>query len=267
MSTELLQLVNKHDPGMAVLPSSEFSRVEIGGYLRWKRAVDLCLVGLVIVPGILLMSILLVLVRLTSPGPALFRQVRVGRHGRKFVMYKIRTMVHDAERDTGPKWADTDDARLTRFGKLIRRMHLDELPQLLNVLQGDMSMVGPRPERPAFVRMLAEEIPGYGERLAVPPGITGLAQVNLPPDTDLDSVRRKLVLDLEYIRSANLFLDVRLFLYSTLRLLMLPGTLLARLLCLKRHVRVPASMYRMHVASDGEELLFKQAGVTPGKPR
>ena len=111
---------------------------------------------------------------------------------------------------------------LRRFGRLLRRFHLDELPQIINVLKGEMSFVGPRPESPEFVHVLAQSIPDYLKRLAALPGITGLAQLNLPPDTDLESVRRKLVLDLEYIDTAGPLLDARLFLATSLRLVKFP---------------------------------------------
>lgn len=175
-------------------------------------------------------------VRLSSPGPALFRQVRVGRDGKNFVMVKFRTMVHDAEAATGATWASPNDPRLTHIGALLRKMHLDELPQIWNVLRGDMSLVGPRPERPEFVSVLSVQIPGYLDRLKVAPGITGLAQVNLPPDSDLDSVRRKLVLDVEYIRSGGVLLDLRLILYSSMRMFGVPGSILMPTLGLLRHV-------------------------------
>ena len=138
------------------------------------------------------------------------------------MMYKIRSMRHDAEAASGPKWTQASDPRVTGLGKLLRKLHLDELPQLFNVLKGEMAIAGPRPERPEFVRVLGEAIPGYRNRLAVLPGITGLAQVNLPPDSDLASVERKLVLDCEYIERAGLWLDLRLTLWTFLRIFKMP---------------------------------------------
>ena len=140
----------------------------------------------------------------------------------RFRMYKIRTMRRDAEAHTGPVWTKTKDPRITRIGRILRKLHLDELPQLLNVMRGEMSLVGPRPERPEFVEVLAEEIPGYMDRVLVCPGVTGLAQVNLPPDTDLKSVRRKLLLDRQYVAEAGLLLDVRLFLCTLGRMCKIP---------------------------------------------
>jgi lipopolysaccharide/colanic/teichoic acid biosynthesis glycosyltransferase len=130
-------------------------------------------------------------------------------------MYKIRSMRCDAEVATGPVWAQLSDPRATRLGAILRKLHLDELPQLVNVLRGEMSLVGPRPERPEFTRKLSQQIPGYLKRLHVRPGITGLAQINLPPDCDTDSVRRKLALDSKYVSDASLWLDMRILLATS----------------------------------------------------
>ncbi len=205
-------------------------------FFRWKPAVDRCLAAVLLVPGLPLIALLALLVRLTSRGPGIYRQARVGKDGQRFMMYKIRTMRHDAEAATGPVWTQARDPRVTLLGRVLRKLHLDELPQLYNVLKGEMSLVGPRPERPEFVRVLAESIPGYCHRLAVRPGVTGLAQVNLPPDTDLRSVRRKLVLDCEYVRKAGPWLDIRLFLCTVARMFRIS---LVRLLGLHREVILP----------------------------
>ena len=132
------------------------------------------------------------------------------RDGRPFTLFKIRTMAHDCEKASGARWSTPGDPRITRVGAFLRKTHLDELPQLWNVLRGDMSLVGPRPERPEFTPLLEQVVPHYRDRLAVRPGVTGLAQVQLPADTDLDSVRRKLAYDLYYIRHLNGWLDLRL---------------------------------------------------------
>ncbi|MDA0658931.1 MAG: sugar transferase [Planctomycetota bacterium] len=179
---------------------------------------------------------LAVCVRMTSHGPGLYRQIRVGRHGRIFTMLKIRTMTVDAESLTGPQWSRVNDPRITALGRFIRKSHLDELPQLWNVACGDMALMGPRPERPELVHILAEYVPGYLNRLAIQPGITGLAQINLPPDTDVESVRRKLVLDMEYISTATLWLDFRMFVWTILRLVGCPARLATPLLRLSRQV-------------------------------
>ena len=205
-------------------------------YIRWKSGMDFCLALLLLAPGLPLMAVCFVLVRLTSPGPALFRQCRVGRNGVIFCLYKIRSMSLDAEARTGPAWTQAADPRITRIGHFLRKFHLDELPQLFNVIKGEMSLVGPRPERPEFVDILSRRISSYQDRLAALPGITGLAQVNLPPDSDLDSVRRKVILDLEYIKTANLSLDLRLIICTILRIFKLPAL---GLFGLYRNVKLP----------------------------
>jgi lipopolysaccharide/colanic/teichoic acid biosynthesis glycosyltransferase len=172
------------------------------------------------------------LMRLTSKGPALYWQTRVGRGGRPFRMVKLRSMRHDCELESGAVWSQPGDPRVTRLGRFLRWSHVDELPQLWNVLRGEMSLVGPRPERPEFVPKLAEAIPEYSGRLAVRPGITGLAQIYLPPDSTMGSVRRKLTYDLYYIRHRNLWLDVRLILCTALRAVKVPHSLLRALLSL-----------------------------------
>jgi lipopolysaccharide/colanic/teichoic acid biosynthesis glycosyltransferase len=157
-------------------------------------------------------------VRLSSRGPAFYTQVRTGRGGRVFTIYKIRTMVDNCESLTGPRWTMPGDPRVTPVGWLLRRTHLDELPQLLNVLKGEMSLIGPRPERPEFVAALERVVPGYPARHHVLPGITGLAQVQLPPDTDIDSVRRKVLYDVYFIRHGSPLLDLRIALCTALHM-------------------------------------------------
>jgi len=148
------------------------------------------------------------LVKLTSRGPAFYRQQRVGLNGRLFTMYKLRTMHADAEAVTGPVWAQRRrDPRVTLVGAFLRRTHLDELPQLLNVLRGEMSLVGPRPERPHFVYRLKDKVPEYEKRLRVKPGITGLAQTLAGYDRTVQDVRRKVKLDLLYIRRMCWWVD------------------------------------------------------------
>jgi len=148
------------------------------------------------------------LVKLTSRGPAFYRQTRVGKHGRHFQIIKLRSMRQDAEVGTGAVWCAAEDDRITPLGKILRATHLDELPQLINVVKGEMSLVGPRPERPEFVRNFEMLIEGYAARSLVRPGITGIAQLRLPPDTDLNSVKQKLHFDLYYVRHISLWLDL-----------------------------------------------------------
>ncbi len=198
-------------------------------YFERKPSIDRFLAALLLIPGIPLVGLLILLVRLTSRGPGIFRQARVGKDGRVFTMFKIRTMRHNAEDGLGATWSTVNDPRSTAVGKWIRKLHLDELPQLFNVLRGEMSLVGPRPERPEFVCVLEEALPGYRNRVSVRPGVTGLAQLCLPPDTDLCSACRKLTLDLEYLRTATLTTDMRLLLCTLVRVPKLPLRLALRL--------------------------------------
>ena len=177
----------------------------------------------------------------------------MGRHGEKFCLYKIRTMTADAETRTGPAWAQAADPRITPIGGLLRKVHLDELPQLFNVVKGEMSLVGPRPERPEFVEILQRQVADYGNRLAVRPGVTGLAQLNLPPDSDLDSVRRKVILDIEYIQTAGPWMDLRLIACTALRFLKLP---VLRVFGLHRSVMLP------HKEADNPAVAASQSIVT-----
>jgi lipopolysaccharide/colanic/teichoic acid biosynthesis glycosyltransferase len=189
-----------------------------------KFALDwtLSLILFVLTAPLILLAALAV--KLTSRGPVFYCQTRLGRGGQPYTIYKIRTMIHNCESISGACWSTVGDPRITVVGRLLRRTHVDELPQLWNVLRGDMSLVGPRPERPEFVPKLAQAIPGYRERLLVRPGVTGLAQVQLPPDTDLDSVRRKLAFDLHYIQHASLALDLRLIAATACGMFAIPFT-------------------------------------------
>jgi lipopolysaccharide/colanic/teichoic acid biosynthesis glycosyltransferase len=210
-------------------PSEELIGVVPSSYFRWKGAIDRVLAALMLAPGLLVIGLLVVLVRLTSAGPAIFRQRRVGKNRRLFTLLKIRTMRIDAEKKTGPAWSQPNDHRTTRLGRILRKLHLDEIPNLINVVRGEMSLVGPRPERPEFVEVLSDIIPGYADRLAVLPGITGLAQLNLPPDSDDNSVRRKVFLDRQYVEQASLFLDIRILLCTFARVFKLPALTLLRI--------------------------------------
>ncbi len=207
-------------------------------YFRWKRPIGRVLAAILLIPALPVIGLLVLLVRLTSRGPGIIRQVRSGKDGHPFVMYKIRSMVQNAEAKSGAKWASAKDPRVTRIGGVLRTLHLDELPQLFNVLKGEMTLMGPRPERPEIIEVLAEEIPGYLDRLSVAPGVTGLAQINLPPDSTLDDVRRKLILDCEYISTASPLMDIRMFVYTIARLLGLSGKLANRLTRLYREVKL-----------------------------
>lgn len=172
-----------------------------------KRAVDLmlALAGLVITAPLMLLAA--ALVKLSSAGPALYHQERVGLNGRIFTVHKLRTMRQDAEAGTGPVWTQPNDSRVTPLGRLLRRVRLDELPQLWNVLRGDMSVVGPRPERPSFVDQLTATIPFYGQRHVVKPGITGWAQIRYTYGASVEDAIEKLQYDLYYIKNLSIALD------------------------------------------------------------
>jgi lipopolysaccharide/colanic/teichoic acid biosynthesis glycosyltransferase len=175
-----------------------------------KRAIEVFLAVVLMVLAAPVMLVAAVLVKLTSPGPVFYSQTRIGKHHRYFRIYKIRTMIHNCEQVSGPRWSTPGDPRVTPVGRFLRQTHIDELPQLLNVLLGHMSLVGPRPERPEFFQVLQQALPGYRDRLLVRPGVTGLAQVQLPPDSDLASVRRKLAYDLLYVSRLGPWLDLRI---------------------------------------------------------
>ena len=185
-----------------------------------KRTIDVVLSLLHIVVAAPLMLATALAIRLESPGPVLYRQTRIGRNGKEFALLKFRSMVDQAERLSGPTWAQEDDPRITRVGWLIRRFRIDELPQLFNVLRGHMSFVGPRPERGHFVRDLEHQIPYYGLRMTVRPGITGWAQVQYPYGASVDDAREKLKYDLYYIKNGDVLFDLWIVL-KTVRVVLL----------------------------------------------
>ena len=215
-------------------PDRSSIAVEPARYFAWQGLRCRLAAALLLLPALPLMGVLTLIIKLFSRGPAIYRQTRVGLNGRIFVMYKFRSMRVNAEAATGPVWTAENDPRITRLGRFLRAMHLDEFPQLFNVVKGEMALIGPRPERPEFTHKLAREIPGYLDRLTVRPGITGMAQINLPPDTDLDSVRRKLDLDLIYIREGRLLLDLRILACTFARLLAIKGPRVTRCFGLER---------------------------------
>jgi lipopolysaccharide/colanic/teichoic acid biosynthesis glycosyltransferase len=214
---------------------AEFQGVPHGPHTRdaiVKRGLELVFSTALMILTAPVILVLGALVKLTSRGPVFYSQTRVGLNGRPFRLYKIRTMVHDCEKSTGPLWSAPFDPRITGMGRFLRRTHLDELPQLWNVLRGDMSLVGPRPERPEFVTGLSQTIRHYQDRLLVRPGVTGLAQVQLPADTDFTSVRRKLAYDLYYIRHCGFWLDLRLIACTAVRMCGVPFHILGRVFAL-----------------------------------
>jgi sugar transferase (PEP-CTERM system associated) len=180
--------------------------------VRTIYSMAICLIGLVVTLPV--MAVVAVLVKLTSPGPILFRQTRVGFNGVPFVLYKFRSMYQDAEARTGPVWAAKDDPRITPLGRWLRKLRLDELPQLFNVLRGEMSIVGPRPERPEFVTVLQERIPYYRQRHCVKPGITGWAQINHKYGDTVEDAIVKLEYDLYYIQNLATSLDAYIIFHT-----------------------------------------------------
>jgi sugar transferase (PEP-CTERM system associated) len=185
-----------------------------------RRLLNFSVAFVALVVALPLLPFIVLAVKLGSPGPALYRQQRVGRRGKIFYCYKLRTMRQDAEADTGATWATDDDPRITRVGKFLRSARLDEIPQLWCVLKGDMHFVGPRPERPEFVEWLSKEIPYYGVRHVVRPGITGWAQVQYKYGNTLEDAREKLQYDLFYIKNASLGLDL-LIMFQTIKIVVL----------------------------------------------
>ncbi|MBY8911584.1 sugar transferase [Bacillus sp. YC2] len=175
-------------------------------YLAIKRFMDILFALTGLLAALPIMALFSILICLESPGPAFYKQERVGKNGRPFHLYKLRSMKIDAEK-SGAVWALKKDPRVTKVGAFIRRTRIDELPQLLNVLRGEMSLIGPRPERPVFTKQFQAEIPGFTERLAVKPGLSGWAQVNGGYDM---TPREKLMFDLYYIRNLTFSLEVKI---------------------------------------------------------
>lgn len=227
-------------PSYAVAEFEEPATRPLGGfYATIKHALDWLLAAVMLLLASPVILVVAVLVKLTSRGPAFYTQTRVGKNGTHFTIFKIRTMRHNAEVGTGAVWASQDDPRTTPIGKFLRASHLDELPQLLNVLRGDMSLIGPRPERPEIAQVLETKIARYADRHLVRPGISGLAQLQLPPDADLEGVRRKLACDLYYIENLGAWLDFRLLLGTGLPLLKISSDWCLRMLRIPNPLAAP----------------------------
>ncbi len=177
-----------------------------------KRIMDftVSLIGVILSSPILLLAA--IAIKLDTRGPVFFRQKRMGCNGHPYELMKLRTMKRDAEKQSGAVWAKAQDARITRVGNYLRKWRIDEIPQLFNVLKGEMSLVGPRPERPEFLKTLSESIPFYEERLFVPPGVTGWAQIKFPYASSIDATRRKLQYELYYIKHMSLSFDLSILL-------------------------------------------------------
>jgi len=191
--------------------------------LTAKRTFDLVAAGLGLVVAMPVMAVVAALTKLTSPGPILYHQERVGLNGRTFMVHKFRTMAEDAEAATGPVWSTANDPRITTVGNFFRRTRLDELPQLWNILKGEMSLVGPRPERPSFVTELTERIPFYGQRHVAKPGLTGWAQVRYTYGASVEDAVQKLQYDLYYIKNMSIALDLVIVLETVKTVLLRRG--------------------------------------------
>jgi lipopolysaccharide/colanic/teichoic acid biosynthesis glycosyltransferase len=194
-----------------------------------KRILDIGVAAVMLVLSAPIIALCALAVRLNSRGSPVYTQKRLGFRGQTITIYKIRTMYQNSEWTTGPVWSGPGDPRVTGVGRVLRACHLDELPQLINILRGEMSLIGPRPERPEIIAQIQRALPRYGDRLLVRPGLTGLAQVLQAPDTDLDSVHRKLKYDLFYLEQVGPSLDLRILLATWLHLLRVPAHRIARI--------------------------------------
>lgn len=230
MSTELLtpktESLHNSSPNQSSQPfedAVEWTHSKSSGYMRLKYIFDRVVAISLLVVLWPLILVLWLAVKATSPGTGFYLQDRVGLDGKVFRVIKLRSMCRNAEAGGKLIWSNKADARVTPLGRVLRKLHLDELPQLWNVARGEMSLVGPRPERPEITISLENMIPGYHSRHRVRPGITGLAQVNLEPDTNINLTRKKQVLDVRYIENANWWLDLRLIFATSLRVFGVPG--------------------------------------------
>ena len=204
----LVRLIDPRRTGTRPSPLPHRPPGSLRRTLFLKRIFDYTVAGVLLLLTAPLMAVCAMLVRLTSRGPALYSQQRVGQFGRVFTIYKLRTMFHHCERLTGPTWSVPGDPRVTPVGRVLRAIHVDELPQLVNVLRGQMSLIGPRPERPEIAAQLGKAIEDYNARSSVLPGITGHAQVHLPPDTSVADVRDKVRLDRYYLSRLSIWFDL-----------------------------------------------------------
>jgi lipopolysaccharide/colanic/teichoic acid biosynthesis glycosyltransferase len=245
MTTELLNdLKNAEQLQRPPMPDRLFDLVvdenwvdsKNGTYLKFKYAFESLVAACLLVVLWPVILVLWIAVKVTSPGSGFYTQTRVGLDGKVFKLVKLRSMCCNAEAGGKCKWSGKVDKRVTPLGKVLRKLHLDELPQLWNVACGEMSLVGPRPERPEITFYLEKKIPCYHNRHRVKPGITGLAQVNLEPDENINSTRKKQILDLRYIQKSSMLLDMRLICATSLRVIGIPGAWAMNAALLKQHI-------------------------------
>jgi exopolysaccharide biosynthesis polyprenyl glycosylphosphotransferase len=213
-------LVTKINPSWLIF-SEGFRKSRIVTFIKRLEDLLISTIMLILLSPLLLLTC--ILIKLDSKGPILFSQDRVGQNKKEYMVYKFRSMVEDAEKDTGPVWAQTDDDRVTRVGKVIRKCRIDELPQLWNVFSGNMSMVGPRPERKYFTEDLETQIPYYSERFKVKPGVTGWAQVSYDYGSTVEDAIEKLNYDLFYIKNLSITLDLVIILRTVKTVLFVKG--------------------------------------------
>jgi len=185
---------------------------------KFKRIFDILFSLSILIFLLPLWILIYILIKVESPGPVIYKQKRTGKNGKEFDLYKFRSMIENAEKYTGPVWAIESDLRITRIGSIIRKFGIDEIPQLINVLKGNMSIIGPRPERPFFVEKFENIIPFYFQRYRILPGITGLAQIKHKYDSNIEDVIKKLEYDFHYIKNLSLKSDLYI-LINTLYLL------------------------------------------------
>jgi lipopolysaccharide/colanic/teichoic acid biosynthesis glycosyltransferase len=252
MKTSDLHLPTAVSPRVREDGMTTGSAVANGSYLFCRYLIERILAVPLIIAGAPLILLIAALVKLTAAGPAFYTQRRVGQGGKIYSIFKIRTMVEESETLTGPVWSGSDDPRVTPIGRFLRSTHLDELPQLLNVMRGEMSLIGPRPERPEFIPEIQSRLPHYCQRLAVRPGLTGLAQVHLLSDLNIESVRRKLGYDLYYIRNVGPWLDARILVGTALYLFAVAAHTAGKLLTQPDRHRIERDLHSQPVA-DAEE--------------
>lgn len=232
-------------------------------YLRWKPRLDRIAAVPLAVALTPFIAVLWLLVKATSKGPGFYTQYRLGRHGVPFRIVKLRTMKLDAEAGVGAVWSTDGDPRATRLGRFLRRSHLDELPQIFNVIRGDMCFVGPRPERPEIAEQLAKRIPRYLDRLVATPGVSGMAQLHLASDKSIECVFRKLGFDFTYIERASWRIDLIVCLATACK----PIPMIGRMLCSKIAGSEAFIRAAMETGARLQQESVNQAAEPAGAPR